>query len=59
MEAPRVSYATSGDVSIAYGVIGDGPIDLVFVGGWVLTAFERHGRGRPRETLSALALSPG
>ncbi|MFN0124381.1 MAG: alpha/beta fold hydrolase [Blastocatellia bacterium] len=28
-------YAQSGDVNIAYQVIGDGPIDLVFVMGWV------------------------
>lgn len=32
---PPVSYARSGDVNIAYQVIGDGPIDLVFVMGWV------------------------
>ncbi len=32
---PRVSYAHSGSVNIAYQVIGDGPIDLVFVMGWV------------------------
>jgi pimeloyl-ACP methyl ester carboxylesterase/DNA-binding CsgD family transcriptional regulator len=28
-------YAKSGDVSIAYQIVGDGPIDLVFVMGWV------------------------
>src|SRR5215203_6813855 len=32
---PRVSYARSGNVNIAYQVIGSGPIDLVFVMGWV------------------------
>ena len=31
----RVSYAHSGHVNIAYEVIGDGPVDLVFVMGWV------------------------
>ena len=31
----RTLYARSGDVNIAYQVIGDGPIDLVFVMGWV------------------------
>jgi pimeloyl-ACP methyl ester carboxylesterase/DNA-binding winged helix-turn-helix (wHTH) protein len=31
----RVRYARSGTVNIAYQVIGDGPIDLVFVMGWV------------------------
>jgi DNA-binding winged helix-turn-helix (wHTH) protein len=33
--APETMYARSGDVNIAYQVIGDGPIDLVFVMGWV------------------------
>lgn len=55
MEPPRVQYAKSGDVSIAYGVVGDGPFDLVFVGGWVLTAFEAAWEGPSRDTLSALA----
>src|SRR5215218_924757 len=34
MSAPT-RYAKSGDVSIAYQVLGDGPLDLVFVMGWV------------------------
>ena len=33
--APRVSYARSGQVNIAYQVVGSGPIDIVFVMGWV------------------------
>lgn len=33
--APRVSYTRSGDVNIAYQVVGSGPIDIVFVMGWV------------------------
>ena len=32
---PETHYARSGDVNIAYQVIGDGPIDVVFVMGWV------------------------
>jgi len=32
---PKTMYARSGDVNIAYQVIGDGPLDLVFVMGWV------------------------
>jgi pimeloyl-ACP methyl ester carboxylesterase/DNA-binding winged helix-turn-helix (wHTH) protein/class 3 adenylate cyclase len=32
---PETHYARSGDVNIAYQVVGDGPIDLVFVMGWV------------------------
>jgi pimeloyl-ACP methyl ester carboxylesterase/DNA-binding winged helix-turn-helix (wHTH) protein len=31
----EVHYARSGDVNIAYQVLGNGPIDLVFVMGWV------------------------
>lgn len=32
---PKTHYAKSGDVSIAYQVIGDAPLDLVVVPGWV------------------------
>ena len=33
MSAPPVQYAANGDVHIAYRVLGEGPIDLVFVAG--------------------------
>jgi len=32
---PTTRYARSGSVNIAYQVVGDGPRDLVYVGGWV------------------------
>lgn len=32
---PRTEFATCGDVDIAYQVLGQGPIDLVYVPGWV------------------------
>jgi class 3 adenylate cyclase len=32
---PRTRYARSGEVNIAYQVVGDRPIDLVYVPGWV------------------------
>ena len=32
---PETRYAKSGDVNIAYQVLGEGPVDLVFVSGWV------------------------
>jgi DNA-binding SARP family transcriptional activator/pimeloyl-ACP methyl ester carboxylesterase len=32
-----VSYARSGETRIAYQVVGDGPVDLVLVHGWVCT----------------------
>jgi pimeloyl-ACP methyl ester carboxylesterase len=33
--APATHYARSGDVNIAYQVLGDGPLDLIFVNGWI------------------------
>lgn len=32
---PQTRYARSGEIHIAYQVVGDGPMDLVFVPGWV------------------------
>ena len=32
---PETRYAQSGDVNIAFQVVGDGPLDLVFTAGWV------------------------
>jgi class 3 adenylate cyclase len=34
VEMPDIRYARSGDVAIAYQVVGDGPVDLVFVRGF-------------------------
>ena len=41
---PETHYVQNGDVNIAYQVIGDGPIDIVFVMGWVshLEYFWKH-----------------
>src|SRR5262245_6943971 len=33
--SPRTQYAKSGNVTIAYQVLGDGPTDLVFAQGWI------------------------
>ena len=33
--APETRYARSGDVHIAYQVVGDGPLDLVYVPTWI------------------------
>jgi pimeloyl-ACP methyl ester carboxylesterase len=33
--APETKYAKSGDINIAYQVIGNAPLDLVYVAGWV------------------------
>jgi serine/threonine protein kinase/pimeloyl-ACP methyl ester carboxylesterase/DNA-binding winged helix-turn-helix (wHTH) protein/class 3 adenylate cyclase len=35
LDIPEVHYARSGEVNIAYQVVGDGPFDLVFVMGWI------------------------
>ena len=42
--APETHYVQNGDVNIAYQVVGDGPIDIVFVMGWVshLEYFWKH-----------------
>jgi class 3 adenylate cyclase/pimeloyl-ACP methyl ester carboxylesterase len=48
--ASEVAFCRSGDVNIAYRVVGDGPIDLVYVQGacthldvyWELPAFRRY-----------------
>ena len=33
--SPETRYVLSGDANIAYQVVGDGPIDVVFVMGWI------------------------
>lgn len=43
---PATRYARSGDVNIAYQVVGDGPLDLVLVPGWVSNV--EHGWEEPR-----------
>jgi pimeloyl-ACP methyl ester carboxylesterase len=35
MDVPETRYAKSGNVHIAYCIRGDGPVDLVFIPGWV------------------------
>jgi class 3 adenylate cyclase len=32
---PETRYAKSGELNVAYQVVGDGPVDLVYVPGWV------------------------
>ncbi len=55
MDAPEVRYAKSGDVNIAYSVVGNGPFDLVFVLGSVFTALEYAWEGPPGAFFSKLA----
>src|SRR5690242_14283743 len=35
IRTPETNYAKSGDTYIAYQVMGDGPVDLVFVPGFI------------------------
>ncbi|APR82224.1 Adenylate cyclase [Minicystis rosea] len=35
LEPPRTRYARSGDINLAYQVVGGGPIDIVLVSGWL------------------------
>jgi pimeloyl-ACP methyl ester carboxylesterase/class 3 adenylate cyclase len=55
VEAPDVHYAQSGDVNIAYSVVGEGPFDVVFIAGWVLSALELAWEGPPREFYERMA----
>ena len=56
MEAPEIRYAQSGDVNVAYGVAANGPFDLVFVNGWVLSNLtEQAWEGPPAEFFEGLS----
>lgn len=35
MEKPRTHFTSAGDVAIAYQVVGDGPVDLIYASGWL------------------------
>ncbi|HEY4413801.1 MAG TPA: adenylate/guanylate cyclase domain-containing protein [Gaiellaceae bacterium] len=55
---PRIEYARSGDVHVAYQVVGDGPVDLVFVEGFVtnrLVRWEDPGARRFYERLASFS----
>jgi pimeloyl-ACP methyl ester carboxylesterase len=53
--APTTHYAKSGDVNIAYQVLGDGPFDLVYVPGWVSNVELIWERSKPTRFLERLA----
>jgi pimeloyl-ACP methyl ester carboxylesterase len=55
MDAPEVRYAKSGDVSIAYAVVGDGPFDVIFVGGWIFSVLEYAWEVPPADFFRRLA----
>jgi pimeloyl-ACP methyl ester carboxylesterase len=35
VDRPETRYAKSGDVNVAYQVVGEGPFDLIWVPGWI------------------------
>ena len=49
MGPPEIRYARSGDVNIAYAVVGNGPFDVVFVSGWVISNLEGGWEGSASE----------
>jgi pimeloyl-ACP methyl ester carboxylesterase/class 3 adenylate cyclase len=55
MDAPEVRYTRSGETSIAYATVGDGPFDLVFVIGWIVSALDVAWEGPPRLFFERLA----
>ena len=57
-DPPRTRYAQSGDFSIAYQVVGDGPLDMVHIPGLLShldAAWENAGYQRFMERLSSFA----
>jgi hypothetical protein len=56
LQAPQTKYAKSGDLHIAYQVVGDGPIDLVLLSDWWFGGRRRCGRRRERRRLSYQAV---
>src|SRR6478672_2532174 len=52
---PETHYAKSGDINIAYQVVGDGPFDLVYVPGWVSNVELQWEKPKPARFLERLA----
>ena len=55
MDAPEVKYVRSGDLNVGYAVVGEGPFDLVLVGGWVLSNLDWAWEGPAAEFFTRLA----
>ena len=55
-EAPlRPRYAQSGDVHVAYHVVGEGDVDLVMINGWTLPMQSLFSLPEPRQYVNALS----
>lgn len=50
-ESGEIRYANSGGVGVASQVNGSGPVDLVYVGGWLMAAREDPGIARFQDSL--------
>jgi pimeloyl-ACP methyl ester carboxylesterase/class 3 adenylate cyclase len=50
-----IGYAHSGNVSVAYTTVGDGPVDLVFVSGWILSNLDVAWEGSARRFFEGFA----
>ncbi|WP_171211895.1 alpha/beta fold hydrolase [Ruegeria sp. HKCCA5426] len=35
MDKPQTKFTSAGNVAVAYQVVGDGPVDLVYASGWL------------------------
>jgi pimeloyl-ACP methyl ester carboxylesterase len=57
VEPPETRYTKSGDAHIAYQVVGDGPIDLLFVNEWLNHIDEQWGEPRIATFLDGLTQS--
>lgn len=57
MQPPETRYTKSGDAHIAYQVVGDGPIDLLFVNEWLNHIDEQWGEPRIATFLDGLTQS--
>jgi pimeloyl-ACP methyl ester carboxylesterase/class 3 adenylate cyclase len=55
MKTPDVRYVQNGDINIAYSVVGEGPFDVVFIAGWVISALELAWEGPPRAFYERMA----
>ena len=55
VDAPEVSYARSGDTNVAYAVVGEGPFDLVLVGGWIVSNLDVAWEGPAADFFTRLA----
>ncbi len=52
-----IHYARSGDVNLAHTTVGEGPVDVVFVSGWILSNLEVAREGTPAQFYEGMAAS--